>query len=120
MGAAGGGWTTAPHMPNPRVLTSVLGIRPDVDVHVAERALPGSGFLLLCSDGLHGCVPHATIEDILAAARGPEHGVRSLIDAAHAHGAPDNVTVVAIAYGDAASSPPAPGETQSWPGGPQA
>ena len=117
--AAGG--PPAPHMPNPRVLTSVLGIRPDVDVHVAERPLPGSGFLLLCSDGLHGCVPHATIEDILAAARSPEDGVRSLIDAAHAHGAPDNVTAVAIAYGEAASAPPpAPGETQSWPGGPQA
>jgi protein phosphatase len=116
--AAGG--PPAPHMPNPRVLTSVLGIRPDVEVHVAERTLPGRGFLLLCSDGLHGCVPHATIEDILAAAQGPEDGVRSLIAAAHSHGAPDNVTAIAVAYGELAAPPAAPGETQSWPGGPQA
>jgi protein phosphatase len=105
--AAAGGPPVAA-MPNPRVLTSVLGIRPDVDVHVAGWALSGHGYLLLCSDGLHGPVPHATIESILAGASGPEAGARALIEAALSHGAPDNVTALTIEFGD--------GE-RTWPGG---
>jgi protein phosphatase len=86
-------------LPNRNVLTSVLGVRSEVTVHVEERTLPRPGLLLLCSDGLHAYVPHAEIEDILLKADGPEASVRALVDAALAHGGPDNVTAVAVAYG---------------------
>jgi protein phosphatase len=86
-------------LPNRNVLTSVLGVRPDVTVHVEERTLPRPGLLLLCSDGLHAYVPHADIENILLAGGGPEDSVRALVDAALARGGPDNVTAVAVAYG---------------------
>jgi protein phosphatase len=87
-------------LPNRNVLTSVLGVRPEVTVHVEERTLPRPGLLLLCSDGLHAYVPHADIENILLeAGSSPEDGVRALVAAALARGGPDNVTAVAVAYG---------------------
>jgi protein phosphatase len=95
---------SAAGLPNRNVLTSVLGVRPEVTVHLEERTLPRPGLLLLCSDGLHACVPHAEIENILLTADGPEHSVRALVDAALAHGGPDNVTAVAVAYGLDASA----------------
>jgi protein phosphatase len=91
-------------LPNRNVLTSVLGVRSEVTVHVEERLLPRPGLLLLCSDGLHASVPHAEIEHILLEADGPEDGVRALVAAALAHGGPDNVTAVAVAYGLDASA----------------
>jgi protein phosphatase len=86
-------------LPGRNVLTSVLGVRPEVTVHVEERTLPRPGLLLLCTDGLHAYVPHGDIESILVEAAGPEEGVRALVAAALARGGPDNVTAVAVAYG---------------------
>ena len=36
---------------------------PDTQVHLLERELTGDETLLLCSDGLHGSVPHDTLRD---------------------------------------------------------
>ena len=43
--------------PMRNVLTNVLGGRPSVEVHVAERVLVGGEVLLLCSDGGTGRAP---------------------------------------------------------------
>jgi protein phosphatase len=78
------------------VLTNVLGARPDTLVHVLERDLSGTDLLLLCSDGLHGSVPHDTLLELTASADDPERLARRLVAAALAHGSRDNITVLIV------------------------
>lgn len=71
-------------------------ITPEVRSHVP---MPGD-VLMLCSDGLHGSVPHAQIEGILTAASAGTLGqvCAQLLDAAKACGSRDNITaIVALA-----------------------
>jgi protein phosphatase len=58
--------------------------------------------LLLCSDGLTGCVSEQVIADLLGEERPAEDTCRALVDAAIHAGAPDNVTVVVACFRDAA------------------
>jgi PPM family protein phosphatase len=80
------------------VLTNVLGARPDTLVHVLERELSGADALLLCSDGLHGSVPHQTLVDVMRSGRGlgPERLAQKLITTALEHGSRDNITVLIV------------------------
>lgn len=80
-------------------LTRSVGIRPDVDVELSGPfALQQGDLLLLCSDGL---TQYATDRDLLAAAYGqPEEIVARLIDFANDRGGSDNITVMAVRYGD--------------------
>jgi protein phosphatase len=68
-------------------------ITPEVRSHVV---LPGD-VLMLCSDGLHGSVPHGDIEGVLAGMREDrlEPACAQLIDMAKLNGGRDNITVVA-------------------------
>ncbi|MGY1794354.1 PP2C family protein-serine/threonine phosphatase [Geodermatophilus sp. SYSU D00525] len=59
---------------------------------VAVRAEPGDR-LLLCSDGLSGVVPAATLQRVLAAERDPAAAAARLLVAALAAGTRDDVTV---------------------------
>ena len=56
--------------------------------------MPGDKFLI-CSDGLHGEVTEAEIEEILATKEMGD-ACRSLVAAAKRNGAHDNVTVVVV------------------------
>jgi serine/threonine protein phosphatase PrpC len=78
------------------VLTNVLGARPDTQVHLLERELRAEATLLLCSDGLHGCVPHETLRDILASNEDVPAVTQSLIAAALQHGSRDNITALVV------------------------
>lgn len=61
--------------------------------------VPRGGWLLLCSDGLHGCVSDEAIRAALCAAQGfREIAVRRLIGRAFAAGAPDNVTCMIVSF----------------------
>lgn len=86
--------------PNRNIILQALGVGgPDgaplqVD-RVADRWRDGDT-LLLCSDGLSGEVPDATIAEILAAETDNQARANRLIAAALDHGARDNVTVVVI------------------------
>ena len=51
---------------------------------------------MACSDGLHGVVSEARVEEVLNAPSGLEEMCRTLLEAAHAAGSPDNVTVLLI------------------------
>jgi PPM family protein phosphatase len=83
------------------VLTNVLGARPDTLVHLLERELSGSETLLLCSDGLHGSVPHDTLHDLMASADDLERLAQKLITTALEHGSRDNITALIVGgYGD--------------------
>lgn len=43
------------------VITRALGIKPDVEVEVTERAYEAGDRFLLCSDGIHGAVEEKTL-----------------------------------------------------------
>ncbi len=76
------------------VLTRVVGqsgpLVPDSEVVPLARG----DRVLLCSDGLYGPVQDDVIRGILSEAADPDAAVERLIEAAKAHGAPDNVTCI--------------------------
>jgi serine/threonine protein phosphatase PrpC len=78
------------------VLTNVLGARPDTLVHLLERELTGNETLLLCSDGLHGSVPHDTLRDVLLSNQDLPAVAQSLVTTALEHGSRDNVTALVV------------------------
>jgi protein phosphatase len=78
------------------VLTNVLGARPETQVHVLERELCGRETLLLCSDGLHGSVPHARLRDLVASTEDVSELARSLVTSALEHGSRDNITALVV------------------------
>ena len=82
------------------VLTNVLGARPDTLVHVLERELAGSDTLLLCSDGLHGSVPHETLREIMASSDDVQQLAHRLIAAALELGSRDNITALIVRCDD--------------------
>ena len=78
------------------VLTNVLGARPDTEVHLLERKLSGDETLLLCSDGLHGSVPHETLRNMMASNQDLPLLAQSLISTALEHGSRDNITALVV------------------------
>lgn len=82
--------------PRANVITRAIGARASIKLEdVCGPVLPGDRFLL-CTDGLHGLIGDATIGDIMR--RAPlEWAAKSLIDAALARGAHDNITAVLVA-----------------------
>jgi PPM family protein phosphatase len=84
--------------PMRNVLTNVLGARDSIDVHVAERTLAGGDVLLLCSDGVHGVLPAAAIQQLLEETPDVEQAPRKLVDAALERGTRDNLTALVIRY----------------------
>ena len=78
------------------VLTNVLGARPDTFIHVLERELAGDETLLLCSDGLHGSVPHDTLRSLLLSHDDLPALAEALITTALEHGSRDNITALIV------------------------
>jgi protein phosphatase len=80
------------------VITMAIGVDTALDVRMKRLdAAPGSR-LLLCSDGLHGCVADASIAEILESERALESCAHHLIEASIQAGAPDNITVVLVDF----------------------
>jgi protein phosphatase len=87
---------TARVHPMRNVVTRALCGSAAVDIDFAEfDALPGDD-LLLCSDGLHGCVPHEVIEQCLVEHDDPSDACQQLVALANGYGGPDNVTAVIV------------------------
>jgi len=86
-------------LPARNVLLQAVGpsatVVPEVRSHLV---LPGD-MLMLCSDGLHGSVPHADMESVLAGAGDDtlDAACAQLIDMAYRCGGRDNITVVLAA-----------------------
>jgi PPM family protein phosphatase len=78
------------------VLTNVLGARADTQVHLLERELFGEETLLLCSDGLHGSIPHDTLRDLMASSEDLTAIARALVKTALDHGSRDNITALVV------------------------
>ena len=86
--------------PMRNVLTNVLGAREQTEIHLSERRLVDGQLLFLCTDGVHGVLDDASLRDLLSRDDTLEAIVRSTIQAALDRGSRDNVTGVAVRYGD--------------------
>jgi len=82
--------------PMRHVLTMAVGVGAAVRIRYYAIALEPGMLMMLSSDGLHGVVTEAGIENILTSPAPLETKCRQLVDAAHDAGSPDNVTVLLI------------------------
>jgi protein phosphatase len=84
------------HLPARNLLLQAVGpaaaVTPEVRSHVV---LPGD-VLMLCSDGLHGSVPHGEVEAVLAGAQDEnlDRLCAQLVAMAKQYGGRDNITVL--------------------------
>lgn len=76
------------------VITRSVGCREKVTVETGCIDLLDGDCLLLCSDGLHGCVSNSEIARLLI--DGGTYAIRPLIDLANDRGGEDNITVVVV------------------------
>ncbi len=82
------------------IILRAIGAEAEVKVDYTEGAVAEGDVVLLASDGLHGCVKAKEIEEIVRLAVDPGKLCEDLVRAARAHGAPDNVTVIAVSVLD--------------------
>lgn len=80
------------------ITNAVGGHEPGLQAEAHRLDLEVGDTVLLCSDGLHSMVDHATIARLLAAEPDPAHACRALVDEANARGGEDNVTVVVARF----------------------
>jgi len=85
--------------PMRHVLTKVVGLRPELEATVFECPLGAGDALLLCSDGVHGAVPHELLATMMSSQRAVEDVAQSVVRSAIARGATDNVTAVVARVG---------------------
>jgi protein phosphatase len=85
------------HHPMRHVLTMAIGASAPLTINHYTVPLAPGNLVLICSDGLHGVLEAAHMEQILnwgGLGASLEEICRSLVDAAKQAGGPDNVTVV--------------------------
>lgn len=82
--------------PESHVVTRAVGMGPGFEVESVSVPLVPGDRLLLCSDGLHGCLSDSQIATLLATGRPPADSCKALIAAALEAGAPDNVSVIVV------------------------
>jgi serine/threonine protein phosphatase PrpC len=78
-------------------LTNVVGSKRRTDVHVVEETLQGGELLLLTTDGVHGVLDDARLEQVILDSS-DEDTAASLVTAALARGSRDNCTAVVARY----------------------
>ncbi|MFB3826814.1 MAG: protein phosphatase 2C domain-containing protein [Bryobacteraceae bacterium] len=84
--------------PMRHVLTQAIGASHALTINYYSVPVQPGIMLLMCSDGLHGVVEPARIEQILRSGAGQplEHICRTLVQAARDAGGPDNITTVLL------------------------
>ncbi len=95
----------ARHHPRGHVLARAVGVVARLAVDVVTDAAQADDVFLLCSDGLTGVIDEAEIAGLMA---GPDRqaALDSLIAAALAAGAPDNVTAVLVSVHETTRAAP--------------
>jgi PPM family protein phosphatase len=82
--------------PMRHVLTMAIGVSSPLRVNTYRmRPRPGTQ-ILLCSDGLHGVLDPAFIEETLRGDDSAESKCKTLVEAARKAGGPDNITAVLL------------------------
>ncbi|HUR32298.1 MAG TPA: protein phosphatase 2C domain-containing protein [Vicinamibacterales bacterium] len=84
--------------PMRNALTSVIGSRPQVDVHVAERTLTVDELLVLTTDGVHGVLGEAMLARACESTGDLQSIACRLVHAAITTGSRDNCTAVVARY----------------------
>jgi PPM family protein phosphatase len=78
------------------VLSSVLGVDSDIQVHMDELSILSGDIFLMCTDGLTAVMTDEEIlSNVLKLEIGPET-IKRLIEQANVRGGPDNVTVALV------------------------
>lgn len=80
------------------VLTNVIGVRDQADVHLTELELTNGDLIVLCSDGVHTVVDEHTLRALIESCEAPADIAQALIDTALANDTRDNVTAVVARY----------------------
>jgi serine/threonine protein phosphatase PrpC len=88
------------NLPPRNLLLQAMGPAPDVVPDVRSQLMRAGDVLMLCSDGLHGSVPHGEMEAVLAAVTEATLGqaCARLIELAKEYGGRDNITVLLALY----------------------
>jgi protein phosphatase len=88
------------------VILQALGHQGGVDVDLGSVRLTQGDVILVCSDGLFGCVDDRIIADVLRSKANPAECCDELIELALAAGAPDNVTCIVAHFEGALGQEP--------------
>jgi protein phosphatase len=86
------------HHPMRNALTNVVGARIKANVHVVEQELTGGEVLLLTTDGVHGVLDDARIEQVMLEDEDPRAIAQGVVTAALTRGSRDNCTAVVARY----------------------
>jgi protein phosphatase len=86
--------------PMRNVLTNVVGVREQTEIHLSEHALRDGEMLLLCSDGVHNVLDEHALSNLLTQEGSLEMVARSVVTTAIDRGSRDNVTAVVVRYLD--------------------
>ncbi len=87
------------HLPPRNMLLQAIGPSPEVRPEVKPYTLQAKDLYLLCSDGLHGSVPHGVIAELMGKTDADhlDQCCAALIAASMEHGSRDNITAVLMA-----------------------
>ena len=80
--------------PMRHVLTKVVGLRPELQAKASECTLGAGDCPLLCSDGVHGSVPHDVLAEMMRAPGSVAEIAQRVVGSAISRGATDNATAV--------------------------
>jgi protein phosphatase len=95
------------HLPARNLLLQAVGPSETVTPEVRSHRVEPGDVLMLCSDGLHGSVPHGDIEAVLAGAHAGnlDYLCGQLIEMAKLYGGRDNITVLMVLCSDLSYAP---------------
>lgn len=96
--------------PQRNMITQALGSPQPLKVALTRLALRRGDQLLCCSDGLHGEVPDARIQEVMDQGLSPRQSLELLVEEALAHGGRDNITGVLLSLNDPSLLLPVAGE----------
>lgn len=83
-------------------ITRCIGHKNKVEVDLKPADVKAEDWILLCTDGLTAVLQDDAIGDTVDEMKEPEAACQKLVELTIAGGAPDNVTVIAIKYGEGA------------------
>ncbi len=91
------------------IILKALGAEPKVSIDCRDAALEAGQAVVLCSDGLHGCLKDDEIEQIVGGTSDPGKLCDDLVREANGRGGPDNITVISVVVLESDGSPRVPG-----------